>query len=673
MSLPSQSRISFARINENVRFTGGNFGINTTNPTSTLDVSGTARITTSITSEAVYATNSTVTNSVSTNISSGTLNLSTGITSASAQMANLVSTNSTMTNLRSTLSSIGTLRTDLGVMTEGLMVKASIYTSLTVPNLLVTTSVSSGAVYATNSTVTNAVSTNISSGTLNLSTGLTAGTILATTSISSGEVNATNSTVTNLYSLNSTLSNLRSTLSSIGTLRTDLGVMTEGLMTKASISTSLTVPNLLVTTSVSSGAVYATNSTVTNSVVTSNTVGTSIITTSLLAIGNSNTVGNIFTTGGNVGIGTSAPGSYKLHVVGDINYTGSLYQNGAIFNGSSQWLNNGSNIYFSTGNVGIGTSNPSYKLDVNAGATTNGNLMMSNTVGGGVIVFQDIHHSIWGRRGYNGNTDTMQFREYGQVEFWTGGLIGSQTQRMIITSTGDVGIGTGSPTAKLNVSGTTDLFGNVRVGGNSSSTAFNIDLGTTGAGGSRAGYLYGDGTTMYLTNQQNGGINFGTNNTWDRMVVTAAGDVGVGTASPGYKLDVNGSFATNTMLIRSTSYSTTLANQVYNGNTWYTAIAPGILTSDATYIVSLSFGCDGTPWNIYASFLHMIGYTNDNQSLSTSGANVPTTIHANNSNGVDYQIKVRGSYAPNSSGGIQFSVNGTTPSGSWTVKAYRIV
>ena len=564
MSLPSQSRISFARINENVRFTGGNFGINTTNPTSTLDVSGTARITTSITSGAVYATNSTVTNSVSTNMSSATLNLSTGITSASAQMANLFSTNSTMTNLRSTLSSIGTLRTDLGVMTEG-------------------------------------------------------------------------------------------------------------LMTKASISTSLTVPNLLVTTSVSSGAVYATNSTVTNSVVTSNTVGTSIITTSLLAIGNSNTVGNIFTTGGNVGIGTSAPGSYKLHVVGDINYTGSLYQNGAIFNGSSQWLNNGSNIYFSTGNVGVGTSNPSYKLDVNAGATTNGNLMMSNTVGGGVIVFQDIHHSIWGRRGYNGNTDTIQFREYGQVEFWTGGLIGSQTQRMIITSTGDVGIGTGSPTAKLNVSGTTDLFGNVRVGGSSSSTAFNIDLGTTGAGGSRAGYLYGDGTTMYLTNQQNGGINFGTNNTWDRMVVTAAGDVGVGTASPGYKLDVNGSFATNTMLIRSTSYSTTLANQVYNGNTWYTAIAPGILTSDATYIVSLSFGCGDTPWNIYASFLHMIGWTNDNQALSTSGANVPTTIHANNSNGVDYQIKVRGSYAPNSSGGIQFSVNGTTPSGTWTVKAYRIV
>ena len=55
---------------------------------------------------------------------------------------------------------------------------------------------------------------------------------------------------------------------------------------------------------------------------------------------------NLYYTGGNIGVGTSSPSS-TLDVAGNINFTGTLYQNGLAFTGDSQWTLDGSDIVYS--------------------------------------------------------------------------------------------------------------------------------------------------------------------------------------------------------------------------------------------------------------------------------------------------------------------------------------
>jgi hypothetical protein len=64
-----------------------------------------------------------------------------------------------------------------------------------------------------------------------------------------------------------------------------------------------------------------------------------------------------------VGIGTTIP-AYKLDVAGDINFTGTFYQDGTQFIASRWLVSVGSSIYRLEGNVGIGTSVTPQKLTV---------------------------------------------------------------------------------------------------------------------------------------------------------------------------------------------------------------------------------------------------------------------------------------------------------------------
>jgi hypothetical protein len=85
---------------------------------------------------------------------------------------------------------------------------------------------------------------------------------------------------------------------------------------------------------------------------------------------------------GNVGVGTTSA-LYAVDVVGDVNFTGILRQSGTPYV-SSQWTTSGANIYYSGGNVGIGTNDPlNYSLNVN------GDSYLKKVVTSNLVILQE--------------------------------------------------------------------------------------------------------------------------------------------------------------------------------------------------------------------------------------------------------------------------------------------
>ena len=379
-----------------------------------------------------------------------------------------------------------------------------------------------GGVRSTHFTTTNALATNVSSGTLNLSTGLTAGTILATTSISSGGVNATNSTVTNFVATSITAGPIYS----INNVNAAQGIVLQNTNSGSSAYSSLT----FVTDQVNNFNIFKNS--------TTRTVDGGVNTVTMRNDGGpirlqSNTGLGIWVgSTGNVGINTTTPAS-PLHIAGDIKMTpassGDNVGISLLRSGTADWSiynpTGSSNLRFfnsadlmtltSSGNLGIGTITPSSKLEVYDADSSI--IRASGAVGG--------------QQGFNITDSASRWSIYKPGNTTDLRFFDGTDDRITFKNGGNVGIGTASPTTKLNVVGGTDIFGTLRVGASSSSQAFLIDLGSSGVGSTRSGYIYGDGTNIDFNNQQNGYISFATNNTGNRFTIYADGRCGIGTSS----------------------------------------------------------------------------------------------------------------------------------------------
>lgn len=120
-----------------------------------------------------------------------------------------------------------------------------------------------------------------------------------------------------------------------------------------------------------------------------------------------------------VGIGVTAPKS-RLHILGDVRANNYLLPDGSpAF--VSLWTQSGSNIYYNSGNVGIGSSSPTAKLEVfgnqlisssgNTSSTENFKILNSD----GSTIFQALDN---GNIGINGNAVTStsyRLRVYGGI------------------------------------------------------------------------------------------------------------------------------------------------------------------------------------------------------------------------------------------------------------------
>ena len=212
-----------------------------------------------------------------------------------------------------------------------------------------------------------------------------------------------------------------------------------------------------------------------------------------------------------------------------------------------------------TGNLLIGTTDAGYpaygdELTIGSASGNNGMTIRSGTSNYGTFYFSDATGNgagtYAGKLQYNHSDNSMR-------------LATNSLDRLTIDSSGNVGIGTVSPARELHIHDP------------SSDNVYLMLSNTTSGIGTGDGFqLFTDGTNAGVLNRENGYLKFTTNNT-DRMTISNAGNVGIGTTSPSTLLHINSTSQVNNRLA--------IFESDINNLNEYSSISVGSSTLSATF------------------------------------------------------------------------------------------